>query len=32
VTIENSSHWIHYENQKKFLLETLNYLRTWILK
>ena len=28
VTIENSSHWIHYENQKKFLLETLNYLRT----
>ena len=28
VTIENSSHWIHYENHKKFLLETLNYLRT----
>ena len=28
VTIENSSHWIHYENQKKFLIEILNYLRT----
>jgi len=28
VTIKNSSHWIHYENQEKFLIETLNYLRT----
>tara|TARA_B100000989_G_scaffold294395_1_gene273445 strand:- start:18 stop:788 length:771 start_codon:yes stop_codon:yes gene_type:complete len=28
ITIKNSSHWIHYENQEKFLIETLNYLRT----
>ena len=28
VTIKNSSHWIHYENQEKFLIETLNFLRT----
>ena len=28
VTIKNSSHWIHHENQEKFLIETLNYLRT----
>ena len=28
IIIKNSSHWIHYENQEKFLIETLNYLRT----